>query len=294
MRRELAVLGALGVTAAGALAAYATRIEPYWLARKQRELVLPGLPAAFDGLTVLHLSDIHSRPGDPRGEAIVAAAASIPADLVCLTGDYGDRPRDAPIAAALLAAARGRLGTFAVLGNHDFDARPLGGRRARFSSTSANRVAGLLEARGIVVLRNESVCLERGDARLWIVGLDDPHTFRDHVPRAYEAIPAGERSIVLAHSWEPTALAAERGAMLVLAGHTHGGQVRPPWLPPIAHNTHRRPPRIGGLSWVDGTALYISRGLGATHRLRVLVRPEAVVFTLRSAHPTRADAAVSP
>jgi predicted MPP superfamily phosphohydrolase len=84
------------------------------------------------------------------------------------------------------------------------------------------------------------------------------------------------------HSWEPTDDVERRGARLVLAGHTHGGQVRPPFCGPLVHQTYRCPPRIGGCCWVGRAALHISHGLGGTHKLRFLVRPRAVLFTLRS------------
>ena len=95
-------------------------------------------------------------------------------------------------------------------------------------------------------------------------------------------MPIDEPSIFLTHSWEPTPIAAERGARLALAGHTHGGQVRPPFLSPPHHNCYRAPPKTGGLSWVDDTALHISQGLGGTFALRFLVRPQAVRLTLCS------------
>ena len=279
MRNLLCALAGLG---AGALL-YATRVEPTWLDVRELTLHLRGWPRALDGLTLLHLSDVHAKPGDERGHDLVRAAASLEADLVCLTGDYGDRPRWAPIAADLLRTARGRLGTFAVLGNHDYDARPRNVEwPVRFSDDVASRVGYLLEVEGITLLRNESARLCVNGTPLWIVGVDDPHTFHDDVWRAYRGVPADEPSIFLAHSWEPTPTAVEHGARLALAGHTHGGQVRPPFLPAPYHNCFRAPPKAGGLSHVDGAPLHISQGLGGTIRLRFLVRPQAVRMTLRS------------
>lgn len=277
--------GASGLAAAGALA-YATRVEPRWLDLRERELRLPRLPRALDGLTVLHLSDFHSRTGQDWHRRLVERAATglLPVDLVCLTGDYGEEPRWAPVAIEALRGARGRLGSFAVLGNHDLhrEMPGKGDRALGFSADVGARVAARLEADGVAVLENESARLSIGGATLWIVGVGDPHTFFDDVWRAYDGVPADEPSIFLAHSWEPTPLAAERGAVLALAGHSHGGQVRAPYFPSPVHNCHRVPPRNGGLSWVGDTALHISQGLGAYRHVRFLVRPQAVRLTLRS------------
>jgi uncharacterized protein len=273
---------AAALAGAAAALAYATRVEPYWLQVVRRELPLPGLPDALDGLTVLHLSDFHTRPGDVRGHRLVAAAARLGADVVALTGDYGDVPGYAGDAAALLAPLRGRLGTFAVLGNHDADVAPHVSPH-RFSRESSNRVGALLEANGATVLVDESVRLDLGHAHLWIVGLDDPHTFHDDPSRAFDGVPDAEPAVVLAHSWEPAIPLERQGPTLVLCGHTHGGQVRLPFQDAPHTNTHRRPTRAGGLFQVDGMPVHISHGLGGSRTLRFLVRPQAVIFSLRSA-----------
>jgi uncharacterized protein len=281
MLSALAALAAGGAATGAAALAYATLVEPYWFQVRRVELALRCLPRRLDGLTILHLSDLHVHASDPAGQVVVRRAARLPADVVCLTGDYGDVPDHAHLAAPLLAAARGRLGTFAVLGNHDRDATPE--RQPHlFSDDVGFAVGAMLEARGISVLYNQAVALDVDGQRLWIVGLDDPHLFDDDVPAAYRGVPPDEPSIVLAHSWEPVADCESRGARLFLCGHTHGGQVRLPLLGAPLHQTYRDPPRNGGLSWVGRTALHVSHGLGGTHKLRFAVRPQAVVFTLRS------------
>lgn len=278
----LAAFALATVGTGAALLAYATQVEPYWLRIRRIELELRCLPRELDGLTVLHLSDFHVHERHPEGENLLRVASRIEADVVCMTGDYGDVPLHAPEAAALLQAARGRLGTFAVLGNHDYNLT--GHKRPhRFHDDVGLGVAAALEARGAIsVLRNRAAPIRVGDARLWIVGLDDPHTFRDDVAMAYRDVPPGEPSIAIAHSHEPTADASARGARLFLAGHTHGGQVSFPRIGPPLHQTFRRPERTGGLQWVGRTALHISPGLGGSHQLRFRVRPEATLFTLRS------------
>ena len=282
MLPAIAALGAAAGATGAALLAYATKVEPYWLQVRRIELGLRCLPRALDGLTVLHLSDTHVHERDRGDRVVVKRASRIEADLVCMTGDYGDIPEHAPQAAELLATARGRLGTYAVLGNHDYDATPHE-HPHRFADDVGWAVGAALEAQGATVLYNQAVALEVGGTRLWVVGLDDPHTFHDDVPRAFAGVPPDEPSIVLAHSWEPVADCAARGARLFLCGHTHGGQVRLPFVGAPMHQTYRRPPRNGaGVAWIGRTALHVSPGLGGSHHLRFRVRPAAVLLTLRS------------
>jgi predicted MPP superfamily phosphohydrolase len=281
MRWLLGSLAAAGAATAAATLAYATQVEPFWLQFRRVELRLRCWPRALDGLTVLHLSDLHVQPGDRCGQAVVSRAGRVEADLVCLTGDFGDLPRYSPRAAELLEHARGRLGTFAVLGNHDYYEGTTKHSTHRYSDDVGFAVGAALEATGITVLYNESIRIDVNGTPLWIVGLDDPHTFHDDVPKAYRGVPPDEPSIVLAHSWEPTEDAGERGARLVLAGHTHGGQVRLPLIGAPVHQTYREPPEHG-IAWVGRTLLHISHGLGGSLKLRFMVRPQAVLFTLRS------------
>ena len=271
------------MAAAGVAAlAYSTQVEPFWLKHLAVELKLPRWPRALDGMTVLHLSDLHVHPRHSRGHDLIRRAMHTSADLVLMTGDYGDVPDHAPLAAEFLRPARGRLGTFAVLGNHDYAAWPYR-RPHRFTDQSGLAVASALEATGITVLRNQSIRLDVDGHPLWIVGLDDPHTFHDNPEMAFDRVPADATSIALAHSWEPAPEIAERGSALLLAGHTHGGQIRLPFFAPPVHNTYHRPTRVGGLFWVDDMAVSISHGLGASIKIRFMVRPQAVLFTLRSA-----------
>ena len=275
-------LGAGLAATAWAAFLYARQLEPFWPRLRRVALELRDLPAALDGLTILHVTDPHVKPRDPLGQLLIRRLASVEADLVCMTGDYGEIPLYAARAAEALAGVRGRLGTYAVLGNHDYYTCD-GRRPSRFLESTARGVAARLEARGIPVLRNEAVRLEVGGTPLWIVGLDDTHTFHGDVARAYRDVPNNETAIVLAHTWEAGPPAAERGARLYLCGHSHGGKVRGPFLPAPLTNSHRRPPKPSGLFWLGRTAVYISPGLSGQHQLRFLVRPEATLFSLRKA-----------
>src|SRR3712207_6402099 len=102
MLSVLAALAAAGGATGLAALAYATLVEPYWLQVRRVELALRCLPGRLDGLTILHLSDMHVHARDPAGQVLIRRAAEVPADLVCLTGDYGDVPGHAHLAVPLL------------------------------------------------------------------------------------------------------------------------------------------------------------------------------------------------
>jgi predicted MPP superfamily phosphohydrolase len=280
---------AAGVVLAGAAAwVYATKIEATWLAVTRRELALPRLPAALDGLRVAHLSDFHLSRIVPRDylEACVATAMAERPDLVLLTGDFVTRkPYYVTNIPELLRPLSAPLGVYAVLGNHD-------------ACVSAAGISTAVEASGARVLRNRNERVTANGAELWLAGIDSPHhpqysaagwkraqwdrVYRRFVDTALRDIPSDAFSILLAHSPDVIRDAARRGVDLVLSGHTHGGQVRFPLLGATVVPSRYGHRYAAGLFQVEDTLLYVSRGLGTVRfPLRFLCRPELAIFTLR-------------
>jgi predicted MPP superfamily phosphohydrolase len=171
--------------------------------------------------------------------------------------------------ARALERLRAPLGVFAVLGNHDIEA-------------GADLVTEALTGAGIHVLRNASVALGEGPVRLWIVGLDDTAGYWGDFSVAFAGVPPDEPVILLSHVPDVLPRAADLGVDLVLAGHTHGGQVQIPSL-----GAPHAPVRLGP-SYISGprkrrhTRLQISRGTGMTmYPIRLNCPPEIGLFTLR-------------
>lgn len=246
----------------------------------RRALAFPDLPPGLDGLRMAHLSDFHAGP--LIGPGLLRRWRDLTErerpDLLLFTGDLVDsRPDELK---PLLEAFRGfspRLGTFAVLGNHDYfdDPRPIWRD---------------LEAEGIRCLENASVLIRRDGGTLALIGLQDPMArngrFRRLAfgpgPRPVEAtrdLPADAFRICLNHrpsEWEQ-ALAA--GARLTLSGHTHGGQINP--IPGFS-SARLIGPRTHGLYREGEDLLYVSRGLGVVGLpLRVGAPPEIAIITLK-------------
>lgn len=179
---------------------------------RHNRVVLAKLPAAFEGFTLLQLSDLHLDMDKAYPQVLIERLQPLEYDLCVLTGDFRARTfGDYEAAMAALAQLRPhiRRPVYAVLGNHD-----------------TIKMAPLLEAMGITVLLNEAVIVERHGAVLHLAGIDDPHYFRlENFDKAAQDIPHEAVAILLSHSPEPYRRAAHAGFDLMLSGHTHGGQI---------------------------------------------------------------------
>ncbi|HEV3082115.1 MAG TPA: phosphodiesterase YaeI [Gemmataceae bacterium] len=259
---------------------YGRRVEPTWLELNRHEVVIEDLPLEFSGFRVAQLSDFHcSRhvTADYLNEAVDLAMSQHP-DLIVLTGDFihrGFKYVDA------VAEALGRLsapaGVYAVLGNHDFSVRTaLGFRRYKHLHRA---VARALSAQSIRVLHNQSVCLQRGEAGLHLVGVEDLWSRVCDLKRAFADLSTHLPRIVLAHNPRTVEFLGGERCDLMLSGHTHGGQVN---LPGVGRPTLSRKARrfAAGMYRLNGTHLYVNKGVGFGFRFRFGVRPEVAILTL--------------
>ena len=234
------------------------------------ELAAPNVLPAHDGLTIAHLSDLHvaSRRAPRALHHAVRLANAAKPDLVALTGDY------VCFSAKRLDALRRALEPLsgpvvAVLGNHDHWTDPDAVQRA-------------LETLGITVLRNAHQTLMLRGEPFHVVGLDDNVTRNADVARAFESVPAHGTRLALSHDPNAADSLTDLDAALVLAGHTHGGQVRLPGITALlAKRAGLR--YLAGLYDVKGMPLYVSRGLGQSVPLRIGARPELGLLRLRRA-----------
>jgi predicted MPP superfamily phosphohydrolase len=258
-------------------------VEPTWLEVNQLEVPVNGLPIEFDGFRIAQLTDFHcSRKVTPTylAEAVALTAAQNP-DLVVLTGDfihhgfkYVERVAD------VLAQLSAPYGVHAVLGNHDFSVRNvLGIRRFRHLHQAVDEA---LTSRGIRVLRNETIHLQRGDGALYLTGVDDLWSRVCDVERAFQGLSLGVPRIVLAHNPHTIERLDGQRCDLMLSGHTHGGQINWPGLGrPVLTKRARR--FAAGLYRYQQSYLYVNKGIGFGFRFRFGVRPEVAVAILRPA-----------
>lgn len=274
-RRQFLGTLASATTAAGL---YTWRIEPTWVEFVRRDLPIANLPPALAGKTLVQLSDIHIGPQANDGyiAEVFADVAALNPDLVVHTGDLITYAGPKTIAQARIVLAtfpRGKLGTFATLGNHDYG-------RNWSQPDVADQIARLLTTAGCTVLRNRSAEV----AGLHIVGLDDLWARRFFPQLVLPRLPPGQPTLVLSHNPDTCDLSVWGDYQgWILAGHTHGGQCKPPFLPPPLLPVRNRRYTAGEFALTDGRKLYINRGVGHLLRVRFNVRPEVTVFTLTPA-----------
>lgn len=267
-----------GVAAVGsAFGGYTWYIEPHWLEIVRRPLRIARLPAQLHGATLVQLSDIHvgHRVSDDYVLDTFQRVSRLRPDVVVYTGDFVSYRQGIVAHAARVYgdAPRGRLATLGILGNHDY------GPGWAHPEVAASLVT-MLDAHGIRILRNE-LCDVAG---LQILGLDDLWATDVEPAKALSAIVRDRASLVLSHNPDSVDLPGWNGyAGWILSGHTHGGQCKPPFLPPPILPVRNSRYTAGAFQLSGGRSLYINRGVGHLTQVRFNVRPEVTVFDLQPA-----------
>jgi predicted MPP superfamily phosphohydrolase len=271
-RTVLKGLVATGVGAAAGTSAYGFLYARHQLGVTRETIAVSGLPAAFDGLRIGLLTDIHrSRwvSHDDVRDAVALVMAERP-DLIVLGGDYvtwGDR-QFVGRAADALSPLSAPNGVFAILGNHDDD-------HEMPAALAGNGVQVLRDARTHLVIKGEGIDL--AGIRYWT---------RRPVDIANVVRGATSPVVLLAHDPRRLTEAAALNIPLVLSGHTHGGQVVLPGLGPIAA---RKFPVVAGVGRLQRTAMFVSRGVGTVYvPVRINCPPEVAILTLKPEGSTSA------
>ncbi len=264
-----------------ALAADTVLVEPNRPQIVRREMVLRCWPARLEGFTIALLSDFHYDAYfsvHPIRSAIGMVNGLRP-DLIVLTGDFVSSPLvgDPKVGAAvaepcvqLLRQLQAPHGLWAVLGNHD-------------AYTDAHRVTSALRSAGIPVLDNRSIPIEHDGARFWLAGVADVLEQRADLAGALHQIPRDEATILLAHEPDYADFVARYPVDLQLSGHSHGGQVRLPFIRPLCLPVLARKYILGQYQ-IKGLALYVNAGLGTVNAaVRMNCPPEITLLTMRRA-----------
>jgi|SRR4051794_32594468 predicted MPP superfamily phosphohydrolase len=277
--RRLAIAAAGGVAVA---AAWTTIVEPRRLRVRRVDVEVEDWPGALDDLKIALVADLHAgapHMDEKRVGQVVAAVNHARPDIIALLGDYvdpdvrfGGRVEPETVAEQL-AELDAPLGSFAVLGNHDW-------------TNDGDRVRHALREQLIDVLENDAASVQLAGEVLWIVGLSD---LRERTPdlSTLGLVPASAPLLVLTHDPDLFPQLPSR-PLLALAGHTHGGQVNVPIVRDIATPSRYGDRYGGGLVREGERVMYVSRGIGtAGFPVRLRATPEIVMLRVRVAGSVR-------
>lgn len=271
-RRQFLARGIATVIGAGLLTGgYARLGEPNWFEVTTLKLSVKELPSAFSGMKIVHFSDVHLGFNKDASDLarLTERIAKAEPDLICFTGDIVDSyPEDLVESVPALAALSAPLGKYAILGNHDYK--------------NTKRLTELWIEAGFHVLLNEAYLLKRGGAVMAVAGLEDLLHGNPDPAKALRNVPEGTFTILMMHEPDYADIAQGYSFHLQLSGHSHGGQIRLPFVgaPFTPYGSQKY---INGLYYTDDSRMpvYVNRGFGETVMpFRFLCRPELTVLTL--------------
>ncbi|AQS93300.1 phosphoesterase [Polaribacter sp. BM10] len=267
------LLGAAGASLIGGL--YTWQVEPFWLEFVHVNMPIKNLPDHLEGKTLMQISDIHVGNKFNYNYVIESfeKAKLLEPDFVVYTGDfvsYENEEQLEQLQTVMKSTVKGKLGTAGVLGNHDY-----GGDWVE--QHVADAITDVLKEAGITILIND----EKEFDGLNIMGIDDYWGLNFDPTKITSKYDAKKANIMLCHNPDVCDLDVWNNYKgWILSGHTHGGQVKPPFLnPPILPVENKRY-NAGEIDLFDGRTLYINRALGNLYQVRFNVRPEITVFKL--------------
>ena len=251
-----------------------------WTEVVEIDLHMNSRHSRLHGKRIAHISDLHHSRTVSGGylRRCIERINMLDVDVVVLTGDYityDFRGKYREKVVSLLGQIESRFGAYACLGNHDYGVSSHSSSRR---SHLLNRLMHGMEASGITVLRNEATVLDMDGHPLWLVGLGDLRVGDFRPDEAFADVPTDQATIALMHNPRGVEHLGDYEAHAVMSGHTHGRKTRF-WRDPWGTFSRRR--FHAGMYEVEGTKLYVNRGLGRVGRAKLSIRPEITIFTLR-------------
>lgn len=267
-----------------ALGIWGLLLEPNRLAVTELTVPLPRLPEALRGLTIGHISDFHlnGRRAPRRiAERACQELRRRRPDLICVTGDIVNGTKHIDEGVAVLKDLQARLGVFVTLGNHDCDATMEDFLYSQpRDETAEQQWKDALAGTALTVLDNEWREVRDRGQTIIIVGVGDVSAGRDDFAQALDDAPSGELRLLLSHSPDALDCPEAQQVDLLLAGHTHGGQVQLPGLGAAWAPVWRLRQRASGLMRLNSTVAFVTRGVGAGLRARINCPPEVALLEL--------------
>jgi predicted MPP superfamily phosphohydrolase len=276
-RRRFLKFCAGAATLPVAAGVYATQVEPFWPQYHQIDIPVRGLPAAFAGYRIAHLTDLHTgKVPISYLQRVMNHVRDLKPDLVLVTGDlvHHNPAMIGPVIKLLNSLQAPVVATF---GNHEYGIDR--GQDEPRDPALPEKLEAALTAAGHTALRNAAIPVRKGPETLWIVGMDDLWYGGFDETRAFADVPRGAISIAMSHNPDTAYRIATHHPALSLFGHTHGGQIRLPGYGALRLNITNQQ-FDWGLFELGTGKLYVSSGVGYIRRVRFCCRPEVPVFRL--------------
>ncbi|WP_160720304.1 metallophosphoesterase [Bacillus sp. USDA818B3_A] len=269
-------LAVLGLSSGGYF--YANRIEPSLLEINELEMKHSLIPKGFEGLRVIQFSDTHIgfQYNLAEFKRLVNKINDLKPDIILFTGDLMDAPNKYTKInelVSILKSLHAPLGKYCIFGNHDH-----GGYGSEI-------YRNIMESTNFKVLLNMSVKIRKDGSTIYLIGIDDAMLGNPDLPLALKNVPRSSFKILLSHAPDLAESAAQYPIQWQISGHSHGGQVKLPFLgalimPPFAQKYPE------GLYTIKGSYplnLYVNRGIGTTRLpFRFMAKPELTIYTLKS------------
>ncbi len=279
MNRRIILKSLAGLTGGGAITGlYTWKIEPYWLEFVHLDMPIYNLPSQLAGKTLMQISDIHvgNRFDNDYLARSMKRATRLQPDFVVYTGDYVSYENEEQfnqLREVMKDCTKGKIGTIGILGNHDYG-------HHWSQNHVADEIQNILEQSGVEILRDQS----KNMSGLMIIGLDDYYSPKYEAKTILSTVNPENANLVLCHNpdvCDEDVWSGYKG--WILSGHTHGGQCKPPFLPPPILPVKNKNYSAGKIDLDDGRILYINRALGCLWPVRFNMRPEITVFKLLKA-----------
>lgn len=254
---------------------YSFIFEPNNIQVEKISIEIENLPEEFESAKIVHLTDFHSHNFGEREKRVLGIIKDLNPDFVFITGDFIDHnTKDINSCQKfwqeLSNQHQGKV--FGVLGNHEH----------WLKSPDIDAIKRMLERNGIVILNNGNKKIYKDENYIYLLGVDDPDSELDDLPKAIIDTEENIPKILLAHSPDIIDNLQGEKVNLVLAGHTHGGQIVIPFIKPFWVPTKNRGKYASGLFKIDNTYLYVNRGIGmASLQARFNCPPEIAVIELK-------------
>lgn len=262
----------------GVAGLYTWQVEPFWLEFVKKKMPIANLPDNLIGKTLMQISDVHVGNRFDYSyiiESFKKAQAYEP-DFVAYTGDYVSYENEEQfnqLDEVLKYAVKGKMATVGILGNHDFG-------KNWAEQDVADNISNQLQQSGIVVLKNQ----QEEFAGLNFIGFDDYWALNFNPQKVMANYDADKANVLLCHNPDVCDLNVWNGYKgWILAGHTHGGQCKPPFLQAPMLPVKNKNYSSGEIDLKDGRTLYINRAIGHLWQVRFNVRPEITIFELQQA-----------